>query len=136
MKPRQARAGEIFLSHAAGDGAAATRIAEELRTRGMRVWFSPSHVAVGQDWHREIGRALRRCTWFVLLLSATSVKSMWVERELNYALRSRRYAGRIIPVMLKPCKPERLSWTLPQFQILRMSKRTSVTVTQIMRRCK
>ena len=36
--------------------------------------------------------------------------------EMEYALRKRRYLGRIIPILLRTCDVERLSWALPSIQ--------------------
>ena len=44
------------------------------------------------------------------LLSAHVVKSVWVERELVYALNNSRYEDRIIPVLYEPCHPSALFW--------------------------
>lgn len=41
---------------------------------------------------------------------------MWVKRELSYALIQKRYEGRIIPLIHKPCSTDKLSWTLDSFQ--------------------
>ena len=69
-----------------------------------------------QQWHDEIGQALARCDWFLLVLSPAAVGSEWVKRELVYALQSKRYRRRIAPLILKSCKIEKLSWTLSGFQ--------------------
>lgn len=109
---------EVFLSHAVRDHEAAQRLRRILVAHGVPVWFSAHHLRGAQQWQDEIGAALRRCGWFVVLLSPHSVKSMWVRREVNYALIEKRYAGRIIPLMLRSCDYEALSWTLPQFQFI------------------
>ena len=64
----------------------------------------------------EIGRALQRCDWFILVLSPESVASQWVKRELVYALRQERFDGRIAPLLYRACDAEQLSWTLPRLQ--------------------
>jgi hypothetical protein len=115
---RQVRPREIFLSHATRDRAFATWLAGTLRQHELSVWYSVTHLVGAQQWHREIGAALRRCDWFVVVLTPSSVKSMWVERELTYALSDRRYSSRIVPVLLKPCQHDRLSWTLGGFQFV------------------
>jgi hypothetical protein len=71
-----------------------------------------------QQWHDEIGQALGRCDWFVVLLSPASVKSQWVKRELLYALNRSRYSNRIVPVKLKECDWSALSWTLETIQMV------------------
>jgi hypothetical protein len=82
------------------------------------VWFSPHHIRGAQQWQDEIGAALARCTWFMVLLTPHAAKSMWVKRELNYALIEQRYDGCIIPLLFKDCDLRALSWTLPQFQCI------------------
>lgn len=64
----------------------------------------------------EIGQALQRCEWFLVVLSPSSVKSEWVKRELLFALQQKQYQGRIIPVLHKNCDVSQLSWTLPSLQ--------------------
>ncbi len=70
---------EVFLSHSSRDRDAASRIAEMLRPHGIPVWFSPVNILGAQQWHDEIGAALRRCDWFIVLLSPDAVSSKWVK---------------------------------------------------------
>lgn len=109
---------EVFLSHSSKDRPFATDVAEDMRRHGIPVWFSTSNIVGAQEWHDEIGEALNRCDWFVLLLSPDSVKSVWVKHELTFALNHHRYRKRIVPLLYKTCKYEKLSWTLPTFQII------------------
>jgi len=109
---------EVFLSHASGDGDVATRLVEVLRGHGVPVGYSVSNIRGAQQWHDEIGAALNRCDWFTLLLSPNAVKSMWVKRELLFALQQNHFANRIIPVVLEHCQYEKLSWTLPTIQMV------------------
>ena len=97
---------EVFLSHASADRDFADRVAEVLRRHGIPVWYSPTNILGAQQWHDEIGAALKRCDWFVVLLSASAVQSFWVKRELSYVLQQRRYVDRITPVLLHPCDYE------------------------------
>lgn len=113
---KASRPDELFLSHSSRDRAFVSKLATTLRSHGLNVWYSETNLVGAQQWHDEIGRALGRCNWFVAVLSKDSVKSRWVKRELLYALRSARFENRIVPLMLKPCEPELLSWTLPDFQ--------------------
>lgn len=109
---------ELFLSHASEDRVSAETIANVLRNHGVPVWYSETNIRGAQDWHDEIGKALGRCDWFLLLLSEQSIGSTWVKRELNYALRHGQYDDQILSVKLVPCDAEQLSWTLDEFQIV------------------
>jgi len=83
-----------------------------LRAHGLPVWFSRTNIRGAQQWHDEIGAALKRCDWFVVVLSPHSVGSMWVKRELLFALQQDHFENRIVPLLMQPCDHERLSWTL------------------------
>ena len=113
---------EVFLSHASRDHAKARRLRQLLIDHDVPVWFSPHHIRGAQQWQDEIGEALARCGWFMLLLTPDAVKSMWVKRELNYALIEKHYQDRIIPLLFKKCDFRALSWTLPQFQFIDFTK--------------
>jgi hypothetical protein len=109
---------EVFLSHAHRDRKFVNRLVSALRGHGIQYWYSRSHLVGAQQWHDEIGRALARCDWFVVILSPSATKSEWVKRELVYALNDRRFKGRIVPVLRSRCKHNRLSWTLGEFQFV------------------
>jgi hypothetical protein len=109
---------EIFLSHSSSDRQFADSIAEVLKNYGIPVWYSSTNVLAAQQWHDEIGEALKRCDWFIVLLSNKSVKSTWVKRELMFALDENRYANKIVPVLIETCAVEDLSWTLPSLQMV------------------
>ncbi|MCY7350994.1 MAG: toll/interleukin-1 receptor domain-containing protein [Cytophagaceae bacterium] len=118
MKPN-----EVFLSHSSLDRSSASRLASELVRHGIRVWYSKTSIKGAQQWHDEIGQALKRCDWFIILLSPHSIddKAIWVKRELMYALRQYRFKNRIVPVILEPCDVEALSWVLPDLQLVDFS---------------
>lgn len=109
---------EVFLSHSSTDRRFVARLAGVLKRHKIKYWYSAAHIVGAKQWHDEIGRALARCNWFLVVLSPNSVRSEWVKRELLFALNESRYQERIVPVMRKPCKYRKLSWTLPGFQIV------------------
>lgn len=123
---------EVFLSHASADRESAELIADVLRTHGVPVWYSQTNIMSAQDWHDEIGNALRRCDWFLLLLSDQSIESVWVKRELTYALRHGQYDDHLLPVKLDPCDAERLSWTLDEFQTVTVNGDWDTAFTSIL----
>ena len=107
---------EVFLSHSERDRGFVVQLAAELERHGIRYWYSRSHILAAQNWHDEIGKALERCDWFLLVLSPEAVKSKWVKRELLYALDQDRYEGRILSILHQPCAHRDLSWSLGPFQ--------------------
>lgn len=109
---------EAFLSHSSLDHDFVTDLATMLRRHGIPLWYSQTNIMGAQQWHDEIGAALRRCDWFLLVLSPNSVASIWVKRELIFALQQNRFENRIVPLLYQPCDFDRLSWVLPSFQII------------------
>ncbi len=93
----------------------AQRLAEMLREHGVPVWYSQTNLIGAQQWHDEIGQALGRCDWFLVLLSPGATRPKWVKRELLYALRSVRYENRIIPLRSRRCDVDKLSWGARRF---------------------
>lgn len=107
---------EVFLSHSSFDRQFATDLASVMRRHGIPVWYSQTNILGAQQWQAEIGAALQRCDWFVVILSTHSVDSMWVRRELSYALEQTRFDNRIVPITFEAADFDRLSWTLSLFQ--------------------
>ena len=96
-RKRSVAPSEVFLSHSSRNAAFANRLARILLAHGVKCFVSKHHIRGGQQWHDEIGAALRRCDWFIVILSPHSVRSRWVKHELIYALQVSRYRERIIP---------------------------------------
>jgi hypothetical protein len=128
MAPR-----EVFLSHSSLDRHFADSIAEVVRRHGIPLWHSQTEILGAQQWHDEIGSALQRCDWLALVLSPNSIESMWVKRELLYALRQDRLENKIIPILYRPCAYERLSWTLSSFQIVDFTQDFAASCSDLLR---
>ncbi|MEM8722924.1 MAG: toll/interleukin-1 receptor domain-containing protein [Cyanobacteria bacterium P01_G01_bin.39] len=109
---------EVFLSHSSQDHTFVSKLSDELGHHGIPVWYSRKNILGAQQWHDEIGSALKRCDWFLVALSSSSVDSMWVKRELIFALQQQRFENKIVPVLYESCDFERLSWVLPSFQMV------------------
>lgn len=117
--PRRAR---LFLSHASHDRRFVERLTGVLASHRLEFWYSTRHIAGAQDWHDEIGKALTKCNWFVLVLSPAAVKSKWVKRELLYALDRDAYEKRIVVLNYKSANDKKLSWALRQRQWVDFTK--------------
>lgn len=81
---------EVFLSQSSRNRRFAGMLAGDLRRHGVPVWYSETNIVGARQWHDEIGAALERCDWFVVVLSPASVKSRWVKQELLFALNDAR----------------------------------------------
>lgn len=112
MRPR-----EVFLSHSSADHDMAERLATLLRGHGIPTFHSPSNLLGAQQWQDEILKALERCDWFVVLLSPDAIESMWVKREVAFALSDKRFENRIVPLLYRSCDLGLLKW-LRMFQMV------------------
>ncbi|HKZ55946.1 MAG TPA: toll/interleukin-1 receptor domain-containing protein [Anaerolineales bacterium] len=123
---------EVFLSHSSKNKVPAKDLAETIRNHGVPVWYSPTNIKSAQRWHDEIGKALRRCDWFLVLISRDSVCSRWVRMELAYALNHNQYDNHILPIKLEVCDHEQLSWTLEIFQMVEFDGSSDEAYAQIL----
>ncbi|HEY7611006.1 MAG TPA: toll/interleukin-1 receptor domain-containing protein [Alphaproteobacteria bacterium] len=114
--PRRRRPREVFISHSARNRSFVELLARTLRRHRIRYWYSVRHIAGAKQWHDEIGRALKRCDWFIVVLSPQAVRSKWVKRELLYALQRDDFQERIIPLVYRSCNKDELSWTLSSLE--------------------
>ncbi len=133
MPRAKSQRGTVFISHSSKDRDFVVRLARVLKNHNVRYWYSAAHIIGAEQWHDEIGRALRRCDWFLIVLTPNSVRSQWVKHELLFALRDDRYKERIIPLLRKRCKYERLSWTLSESQRVDFAGNFDVGCHQLLR---
>ena len=101
---------EVFLSHASADAPMAERVAATLVAHNVPVFYGPRNIVGAQQWQDEILAALRRCDWFLVLLSPDAVESMWVRREFAFALGERRFENRIVPLAYRRADLGPLEW--------------------------
>ena len=113
---------EVFLSHSDHDREFVSHLANVIRDHGIPSWYSRTNIIGAQQWHDEIGLALNRCDWFVIVLSSNSVESLWVKRELLFALEQSHFGERIIPLLYQDCDYKKLSWTLSIIQMVDFTK--------------
>lgn len=101
MSDSKAQGASIFISHASEDKDAIARpLAEELRRRGMDVWFDELSLVMGDSLRREIDKGLALARFGVVILSVRFFEKEWPQRELD-ALVARETAGTfglILPV--------------------------------------
>lgn len=97
----------VFLSYAHGDAEFVTRLEADLAANGVNVWRDIKAIAPGESITRSIEGALRNCNALLLVLSARSTASSWVEREYRAALHLQSgnpdVEPRIVPCLLENC---------------------------------
>lgn len=94
----------VFLSHSAGDREVARELGDRLEAAGLDVWDAGSEVLPGDNAHLKIGEALQSSNAMVVVWSPEAVKSDAVQQEVQFALGSARYQGRLVSVISKPTR--------------------------------
>jgi hypothetical protein len=91
-----------FISYSTKDEALAKRLHTDLQAKGVRCWFVPEDLRIGDKFRTEIDRAIRVHDKLLLLLSVNSLLSDWVEKEVATAFESERRDKRTVlfPVRL------------------------------------
>ena len=95
---------DAFLSYASRDGEVAERLCHALEAGGITVWMAPRDVPAGANYADAIVRALNGCRTLVVVLSAHSVSSAHVGKEIERASSKGRpiLAVRLDEVALTP----------------------------------
>jgi uncharacterized protein YjbI with pentapeptide repeats len=74
-----------FISYSSHDQAFAERLNADLRARNLRCWFAPEDLKIGDRFQERIEESIRLFDKVMIVLSENSIKSRWVEREVNAA---------------------------------------------------
>jgi hypothetical protein len=91
-----------FISYSTKDQEFAERLHADLQNKGVRCWFAPHDLRIGDKILDEIDAAIRLRDKVLLILSEHSIKSDWVEDEVSAGFEEERKRGQIVlfPVRL------------------------------------
>ena len=91
-----------FISYSSRDQEFADRLYTDLQSTGVRCWFAPEDMKIGDKIRQRIDESIRQYDKLLLILSAHSVASWWVEYEIEKALAKERQAQRtmLFPIRL------------------------------------
>ena len=90
-----------FISHSSKDSECATRIHNELQAAGVRCWYAPEDLKIGDRFRDEIERSIQVQDRLLLILSEHSLASGWVEDEVNAAFDRERREKRTVLFPIK-----------------------------------
>jgi hypothetical protein len=91
---------QVFISHAWADRDLVEKLTEELRKAGVQVWSPYDSLMPGDNWALETGKALATSDLIVVLFTRHAAESPTVGQEVQYAMTSGNYQGRVVPVLL------------------------------------
>jgi hypothetical protein len=79
-----------FISYSSKDDDFAKRLHADLQAQNVRCWFAPEDLKIGDKFRMRIDEAIRVHDKLLLVLSESSVKSAWVEKEVETAFEKER----------------------------------------------
>jgi uncharacterized protein YjbI with pentapeptide repeats len=87
-----------FLSYAREDAEFVLRLAARMRRARIGHWIDSASLRAGEAFADRIGQAIGRLDRFVVVLSASAVRSEWVRKEIELATLQK--AEHILPIRL------------------------------------
>ncbi|MCI0490454.1 MAG: toll/interleukin-1 receptor domain-containing protein [Blastocatellia bacterium] len=75
-----------FISYSSKNHDFAERIYADLQNKGVRCWFAPEDMKIGDKIRTRIDETIRKYDKLLLVLSEESVASQWVEAEVEAAI--------------------------------------------------
>jgi hypothetical protein len=90
-----------FISYTTKDEDFARRLYTDLQELGIRSWFAPQELRVGERIQDQLDAAIRAHDKLILVLSRESMKSQWIQYEVEKALNIERETQRTVLFPLK-----------------------------------
>jgi len=79
-----------FMSYSSKDQAFAERLRDDLQGAGVRCWFAPEDMKIGDRIRPTIEQSIRSYDKLLIVLSEHSIDSDWVEKEVETAFEEER----------------------------------------------
>lgn len=91
-----------FISYSSADQDFARRLHDDLQNNGVRCWFAPEDMKVGDEFRKAIGKEIRVRDKLLIILSENSIRSEWVGDEVEKALAEEKEQGalKLFPIRL------------------------------------
>jgi hypothetical protein len=90
-----------FISYSSIDQGFAERLYADLQAKGVRCWYAPEDLKIGDKFRTCIDEAIRIHDKLLLILSENSVRSAWVETEVEAAFERERRENRTVLFPIK-----------------------------------
>jgi tetratricopeptide (TPR) repeat protein len=93
---------DLFLSHSHADKPFVRQLSNDCEQQGISVWVDEAELLIGDSLIQKIQAAIDRTRFFAAVVSANSVDSEWVKKELEQALESEisSRSVKVLPILL------------------------------------
>ena len=78
------------------DQAFAERLYADLQNKGVRCWYAPEDMKIGDEFRSRIDASIHLHDRLLLILSAHSLKSRWVQKEVETAFEKEEKDNRLV----------------------------------------
>lgn len=102
---------DVFISYNSADEQIARKIVDRLEKekigeRNIKVFFAPWDIKKGENFIAKVDEGLGKAKYFALVLSPEALEAEWPTAERAAALLKDPSGrlGRVIPILVKPCK--------------------------------
>jgi TIR domain len=85
-----------FISYSSKEQEFAERLYADLQQKHVRCWFAPEDMKIGDRIRPTIDEAIRVHDKLLLVLTESSMKSAWVEKEVETAFEKERKQERTV----------------------------------------
>ncbi len=94
---------QLFLSHSSKDKPIVTRLAQNLNSCGVDVWFDTWELRVGADLHESIAEAVQKSRFVAVVVGQHFQNSKWIKGEVHQALSREKVEDQVVvlPLLIK-----------------------------------
>ena len=85
-----------FISYSNKDDDFAQRLHADLQQQGVRCWFAPEDLKIGDKFRMRIDESIRIYDKLMVVLSENSIRSPWVEEEVEAALEKEQKQNKLV----------------------------------------
>lgn len=85
-----------FISYSSEDEDFAKRIYADLQDNGVRCWYAPEDMKIGDKFRSKIDEVIHLHEKLLLVLSESSISSVWVEKEVETAFEKENDTGNLV----------------------------------------
>ncbi|MFX1256428.1 MAG: TIR domain-containing protein [Promethearchaeota archaeon] len=90
----------IFVSYSHADSQEVYPLIQWMHDEGFNIWYDEG-IPPASEWPDEIARALLGCEFFIVFMTKSAMKSIYVRNEINFAINKGK---KILSIFLEPFK--------------------------------
>lgn len=97
----------IFISYSSNDKEIVHKIAQQLIINKIHIWIDEYELNIGDSLLDKIQSAINEASALIVVLSQSSIKSAWCQKELNSGLMRELQANNklfVLPLLIEECE--------------------------------